>query len=111
MKSFYRFLMVTGFICVLMVVQGCRSNLKTPENPQFTLEWEDHLDSYDTSRWETGSHTFRNNVAQFDPENVSFQDGTMRLHRHRTNPVRVLPSSPLKNSDGPRAASRRSPTF
>jgi endo-1,3-1,4-beta-glycanase ExoK len=83
MKKVRRLLLITGFFCVLMAVQGCRSNLKTPQNPQFTLEWEDHLDSYDTSRWETGSHTFRNNVAQFDPENVSFQDGTMRLHLNK----------------------------
>ncbi|MHC4761079.1 MAG: glycoside hydrolase family 16 protein, partial [Planctomycetota bacterium] len=83
MKSVYRFLMVTGFICGLMVFQGCRSTLKTPENPQFTLEWEDHFDAFDPSRWEKATHTWESNLAQFVQENVTFQDGTMRLHLKR----------------------------
>ena len=80
MKSIYRFLMVTGFICGLMLVQGCRSTLKTPENPQFTLEWEDHFDAFDPSRWKKANHTWESNLTQFVQENVTFQDGTMRLH-------------------------------
>ncbi|MBC8379883.1 MAG: family 16 glycosylhydrolase [Planctomycetes bacterium] len=80
MKNFCRLSLISISLCVLMLIQGCGQTLKVPQNPQFTLEWEDHFDGFDTSRWQTGTHTFKNNLVQFAPENVTFQDGTMRLH-------------------------------
>jgi endoglucanase len=65
---------------VLMLIQGCGNSQKTSQSPQFTLEWEDHFDAFDPSRWEKATHTWKSNLAQFVPENVTFQNGTMRLH-------------------------------
>ncbi|MCF8261113.1 MAG: family 16 glycosylhydrolase [Melioribacteraceae bacterium] len=45
----------------------------------FTFEWKDDLDSMDTNRWETATHTFAGNKSDFLPENVIFQDGKMIL--------------------------------
>ena len=46
----------------------------------FTLEWSDDFDSFDTERWSAPSHTFPGNMATFDPENVVFKDGFMHLY-------------------------------
>ena len=80
MKNFCRLSLISISLGALMLILGCGSNLKTPQNPQFTLEWEDHFDEFDASRWEKGTHTWKSNLTQFIPENVTFQDGTMRLH-------------------------------
>lgn len=80
MKKVCRLLLITGSMCVLMTLQGCHSNLRPPQKPQFNLEWEDHFDDFDPSRWEKATHTWESNLSQFVPENVTFQDGTMRLH-------------------------------
>jgi len=71
------------FVCIFGFVQGCAptaQRMETPENPRFVFEWEDNFDAFDSSRWSKESHTFHNNLVQFDPANVSFQNGTMRLH-------------------------------
>jgi len=49
-------------------------------NDNWTLVWQDNLDSFDPSRWRKATHTWDDNLAQFVPENVTFQNGTMRLH-------------------------------
>src|SRR5690606_5798030 len=46
-----------------------------PERENFTLLFEDHFDTLDTSRWQTASHTFTENAAQFDPSMVTIEDG------------------------------------
>src|SRR5690606_4664812 len=49
-----------------------------PERPGFTLLFEDHFDTLDTTRWQTASHTFNENAAQFDASMVSVEDGFLR---------------------------------
>jgi len=47
---------------------------------QWELVWEDDLDEFDPDRWEIATHTFRNNLVQFVKENVTFEEGIMKLH-------------------------------
>lgn len=55
-----------------------------PDRPGFTLLFEDHFDTLDTSRWQTASHTFDENAAQFDPSMVAVEDGFLRLGLDKT---------------------------
>lgn len=48
-------------------------------NNNFTLLWTDELDSFDTTRWEKGVHTFGGNNCDFIEENVIFENGKMIL--------------------------------
>lgn len=50
-----------------------------PEREGFTLLFEDHFDELDPSRWQTASHTFTENAAQFDPSMVTIENGFLRL--------------------------------
>lgn len=52
---------------------------QAPEREGFTLLFEDHFDSLDTTRWQRASHTFTENAAQFDPSMVTIEDGFLRL--------------------------------
>ncbi|MDP1994087.1 MAG: malectin domain-containing carbohydrate-binding protein, partial [Ignavibacteria bacterium] len=45
----------------------------------FTVLWTDELDSYDTTRWEKGVHTFGGNNCDFIKENIIFENGKMIL--------------------------------
>ena len=45
----------------------------------FTRQWRDEFNSWDTSRWEKATHTFIGNNCDFIPENCLFQDGKMIL--------------------------------
>ena len=45
----------------------------------FTVLWTDELDSYDTTRWEKGVHTFGGNNCDFIEENIIFENGKMIL--------------------------------
>ncbi|MCB9259962.1 MAG: family 16 glycosylhydrolase [Ignavibacteriales bacterium] len=46
----------------------------------FTFEWKDDFDNYDDVKWSKASHTFSGNMADFDPENIIFQDGYLHLY-------------------------------
>ena len=49
-------------------------------NQNFTLEWHDDFDSFDSTRWEKRhNHTFGGNQSTAIQENVVFQDGFMIL--------------------------------
>ncbi len=48
-------------------------------NNNFTVLWTDELDSFDTTRWEKGVHTFGGNNCDFIQENVIFENGKMIL--------------------------------
>lgn len=50
-----------------------------PEREGFTLLFEDHFDTLDTTRWQTASHTFTENAAQFDASMVKVENGFLRL--------------------------------
>lgn len=45
----------------------------------FTPAWQDNFDSWDTTRWEKGTHTFPGNNCNFTPTNAVFQNGSMIL--------------------------------
>jgi len=45
----------------------------------FSVLWTDELDSFDTTRWEKGVHTFSGNNCDFIQENVIFENGKMIL--------------------------------
>ncbi|MBN2011876.1 family 16 glycosylhydrolase [candidate division KSB1 bacterium] len=45
----------------------------------FTLQWKDDFDMWDTSRWQKATHTFDGNNCDFIPENCVFHDGMMIL--------------------------------
>ena len=46
----------------------------------FTFEWKDDFNEFDSVRWEKATHTFAGNQADFDPENVVFEDGYLYLY-------------------------------
>jgi beta-glucanase (GH16 family) len=54
-------------------------NPTPPERSGFTLLFQDDFESLDTTRWGTGSHTFEENAAQFDPNFVSVEGGFLYL--------------------------------
>jgi len=45
----------------------------------FTVQWIDELDSFDSTRWEKGTHTFGGNNCDFIAENIIFNNGKMIL--------------------------------
>lgn len=45
----------------------------------FTVQWIDELDSFDSTRWEKATHTFNGNNCDFIKENVIFENGKMIL--------------------------------
>lgn len=44
-------------------------------NGNFTLEWEDHFDQFDVSRWGKGTHTWNGNNCDFIAANAVIRDG------------------------------------
>lgn len=54
-------------------------NGDTGTNNNFTFQWKDEFDSYDSIRWGKGTHTWQGNESDFVVENVQFQDGKMIL--------------------------------
>ena len=70
-------------ITIAFLFQGCTESQirqSTTCNPEWQLVWTDNFDSFDTSRWKKATHTFGINESQFVPENVKFQNGTMKLY-------------------------------
>ncbi len=45
----------------------------------FSLQWRDDFDSWNTSRWAKATHTWDGNNCDFIPENCVFRDGKMIL--------------------------------
>ena len=45
----------------------------------FTLEWKDDFNTFNTSRWQAASHTFDENVCDFIPQNAVIKDGHLVL--------------------------------
>lgn len=54
-----------------------KGNYGTDNN--FTVQWVDELDSFDSTRWEKATHTFDGNNCDFVKENVIFENGKMIL--------------------------------
>ena len=52
-------------------------NYGTGDN--FTHDWTDNFDSYDSTRWDKATHTFGGNGVDFIPENAVFRDGKLIL--------------------------------
>jgi MYXO-CTERM domain-containing protein len=49
------------------------------EGGQFVLDWTDEFDSFNGSRWARANWTFAENLADFDPNNIVVQNGTLVL--------------------------------
>ncbi len=45
----------------------------------FTLDWSDDFNFFDTNRWQKATHTFYGNLCDFTPENAQFIDGNLVL--------------------------------
>lgn len=45
----------------------------------FSHQWTDNFDTFDSNRWAKASHTWNENLCDFIPENVVFKDGKMIL--------------------------------
>ncbi len=45
----------------------------------FSLNWKDDFDSFDSERWQKASHSFGGNGCDFIPENILFKDGKLIL--------------------------------
>ena len=56
-------------------------------NNDFTFEWEDDFDSFDTDRWTKATHSFSGNQADFITENAIFEDGLLHLYLTRDNAI------------------------
>ena len=67
------------------------------EAGQFVLEWTDDFDTLDTSRWGRADWTFGENLADFDPNNVVIQDGTLILALTREGQTGFNGTVPLDN--------------
>lgn len=48
-------------------------------NNDFTLQWRDDFDTWDTNRWAKATHTWQGNNSDFIPDNCVFKDGKMIL--------------------------------
>lgn len=46
---------------------------------EWKLAWEEQFDSFNPDKWERATHTFDRNLAQFEPGNVVFEEGRMKL--------------------------------
>ncbi len=51
----------------------------TGTDQNFSLQWKDDFDSWNTDRWSKASHTWQGNSTDFVHENVVFQNGEMIL--------------------------------
>ncbi|MDZ7764151.1 MAG: family 16 glycosylhydrolase [Melioribacteraceae bacterium] len=51
----------------------------TGTNNDFTFQWRDDFDTYDSIRWGKGTHTWTGNESDFVVENAQFQDGMLIL--------------------------------
>ena len=45
----------------------------------FSHDWTDNFDSWDTTRWDKATHTFNGNNCDFIQENAVFEDGKLIL--------------------------------
>lgn len=52
---------------------------KGEDGSDFTLEWTDNFDEFDTSRWAKGDWSFDGNLVDFSPENAVVKDGYLIL--------------------------------
>lgn len=53
--------------------------MPSPIMNTWQLVWEDSLTSFDASHWQKATHTFKNNLAQFSTDNISFHPTGMQL--------------------------------
>lgn len=78
----------------------------TGTNSDFTLQWVDDFDSFDTSRWQKATHTWDGNLSDFITQNCVFVNGFMILCLtdatntgfHGDPPVNLTPEEPIEPS-------------
>ena len=51
----------------------------TGTDHNFTSDWRDDFDTFDSGRWQKATHTFNGNLVDFDPRNIVYKDGKMIL--------------------------------
>ncbi len=67
-----------AFVPLLLTTISVVGTANQSEDP-WTLVFRDDFDRFDARRWEKATHTWDGNASRFRPENVTFQDGRMRL--------------------------------
>lgn len=55
------------------------NNGNTGSNNNFTFQWKDEFNEFDSTRWQMAEHTFGGNQCDFYPGNIVFKDGLMVL--------------------------------
>lgn len=60
----------------------------------FTFQWRDDFDFYDSSRWGRGTHTWVGNESDFVTENVQFENGVMILCLTREGETGLVDNQP-----------------
>jgi len=76
----------------------------TGTNEDFTLEWVDNFESFDSSRWQKATHTWDGNLSDFITQNCVFVNGFMILCLtdgtntgfHGDPPVNLAPDVPIE---------------
>lgn len=63
----------------------------------FTFQWKDDFDSFNTSRWSKANWTFDGNLVDFAPENVVVKDGMLVLAITRENQTGFNGTVPTDN--------------
>lgn len=66
-----------------------------PNGSDFTPEWTDNFDSFNSSRWSKASHTFDGNLVDFSPNNVVTKDGYCILCLTKANQTGFNGSVPV----------------
>lgn len=62
----------------------------------FTFQWRDDFDSFNSERWGRGTHTWTGNESDFVIENVVFRDGIMTLCLTKEGETGIVDNQPPK---------------
>lgn len=62
----------------------------------FTIQWKDDFNDFDSTRWSKASHTFGGNLADFIPENIIFKDGNLHLYLTLEQDIEGIDNTPPK---------------
>lgn len=68
----------------------------TGTDNDFTFQWKDEFNNYDSNRWSKGTHTWNGNESDFVVENVQFKDGIMILCLTNADETGLVDNQPPK---------------
>jgi beta-glucanase (GH16 family) len=66
---------------------------------QFKLKWADDFDDWDSGRWSKASHTFKENLCDFTPENARVQNGMLVLSLSQSPLAKSSPAEEIISND------------